>query len=152
MRLYILINRYINLEIREQLSVILCRWFSADESLSSTINPSILCCITGHLLHAINENESYLKNKSNRRLTVDYIDNSDHLPARSGELIDHSSSLIVYHRHYQLSSHDRASTFFIFLRKATGMHHVRNITLRYWDLMQTHEIYTREKEKDNVIK
>lgn len=99
--------------------------------MSFTIDPSILRCITGHLLHAINENESYLKNKSSRRLTVDYVDNSDHLPARSGELIGHPSSLIVYHRHHRLSSHDRASTFFIFLRKATGMHHVRNITLRY---------------------
>lgn len=152
MRLYILTNSCNeDCESSWKLSVILRRWLSADESLSFTVNPSILRCISLGIYYMhpkLMKNKSYLKkNKSSRRLTVDndYVDNGDHLPVRSGELIGHPSSLIVYHRYHRLSSHDRASTFFIFLRKATGMHHVRNITLRYWDLTRTHEIYTREE-------
>lgn len=57
---------------------------------------------------------------------MDYVDNGDHPAARSGEPIDHPS-LIARHRRHRLLSHDRASMFFIFLRKGTGEHYIRNI-------------------------
>lgn len=140
MRLYLLTNSY-NEDCKSSSQ---CRWLSANESLSFTVNPFILRCITGHLLHAINEDESYLKNKNSRRLTVDYIDNSDYLPARSGELIGRHWSSIIVIIDCQVTIAPARSLFFYGKRLDCTMLEISLCDIGTW---HEHTKYTRVRKK-----